>query len=96
MKKITPRPTQGSASLSTARIDRRCLAAERGAILLNSDALLRLPEVCAVLGISRSTFWDGIRQGRYPKGLKVSARCTVWPAASIRAVIEATSKQEKG
>jgi len=30
------------------------------------DALLRLPEVLAIFPISRSTWYQGIKDGRYP------------------------------
>ncbi|HCL80607.1 MAG TPA: hypothetical protein DIC53_11655 [Synergistaceae bacterium] len=31
---------------------------------------LRLPEVLDRMGISKTTWWDGIKAGRYPAGLK--------------------------
>jgi predicted DNA-binding transcriptional regulator AlpA len=49
---------------------------------------MRLPDVLTLLGVSRSTFWQGIRDGRYPPGVKIGRRATAWSAGSIRALLE--------
>jgi predicted DNA-binding transcriptional regulator AlpA len=49
---------------------------------------MRLPDVLTLLGVSRSTFWQGIRDGRYPRGVKVGRRATAWRAADIRETID--------
>jgi predicted DNA-binding transcriptional regulator AlpA len=49
---------------------------------------MRLPDVLTLLGVSRSTFWQGIRDGRYPPGVKIGRRATAWRAADIRALLE--------
>jgi prophage regulatory protein len=38
--------------------------------------------------ISRSTWWEGVRQGRYPKPIKLGPRITAWRVEDIRALIE--------
>ena len=48
--------------------------------------LLRLPEVLERIPVSKSTWWAGIRQGRFPKGVKLSPRTTVWREADIDAL----------
>ena len=40
-----------------------------------------------VLPIGRSTWWAGVKSGRYPKPVKLSPRITVWPVKGIRALI---------
>ena len=42
----------------------------------------------ALIPIAKSTWWAGIRAGRYPAGVKLSPRVTVWRAEDIRALIE--------
>jgi prophage regulatory protein len=37
--------------------------------------------------ISKTTWWDGIKAGRYPKGVKLGARATAWRVEDIRALI---------
>jgi predicted DNA-binding transcriptional regulator AlpA len=49
---------------------------------------LRLPAVLAAIPVSRSTWWAGIREGRYPPPVKLSPRVTAWRVADIRALIE--------
>lgn len=49
---------------------------------------LRLPQVLALIPISKSSWWAGIKSGRYPKPVKLSERCTVWRVEDIRALIE--------
>ncbi len=42
--------------------------------------------------VSRSQWFLGIKQGIYPKGIKVSERVTVWRAQDIRNFVEAHSE----
>ena len=69
------------------KAERHNLAAERAAALLAGNGLLRLPEVLAVFPISASSWWLGVREGRYPQSIKLGARCTCWRAADVRALI---------
>ena len=43
--------------------------------------LLRLWQVLALVPVSRSHWWAGVKDGRYPKPIKLSARVTVWRAS---------------
>lgn len=52
---------------------------------------LRLPEVLKVYPVSRSTWWAGVKAGRFPQGHKLSERITAWKAEDIRALIAETS-----
>lgn len=52
---------------------------------------LRLPEVLRLYPVSRSTWWAGVRAGRYPQRVKIGERCTAWRAEDIRALIEAAA-----
>jgi prophage regulatory protein len=46
------------------------------------------PPTPAVYPVSRSTWWSGVRSGRYPQPVKLSTRCTAWRVADIRALLE--------
>ncbi len=63
-------------------------SAERAAAILAAGGLLRLPDVLALVPVSPSTWWEGIRSGRFPAGVKLSERCTAWRAADIAALLE--------
>ena len=55
---------------------------------LHSQRLLRISQVLAIVPISRSSWWEGCRTGRYPKPIKLGPRTTVWRAEDIAAFIE--------
>ena len=55
---------------------------------LHSHRLLRINQVLAIVPISRSSWWEGCRTGRYPKPIKLGPRTTVWRAEDIAAFIE--------
>ena len=50
---------------------------------------LRLPEILKLLGISRSTFYAGIKYGKYPMPLKIGKRVSAWKKEDVRKIIEA-------
>ncbi len=49
---------------------------------------LRLPQILAIIPISKSAWWEGCRTGHFPKPVKLGPRTTVWRAEEIRAFIE--------
>ena len=44
---------------------------------------IRLPEVLSRYPVSRSSWWRGISEGRYPKPYKLSANITAWLESDI-------------
>jgi len=38
--------------------------------------------------VSRSSWWQGVKDGRFPKSYKLGPRTTVWKAIDIRALYE--------
>jgi len=56
-----------------------------------ADALLRLSQVLSLIPVSRSNWWLGVKEGRYPSPIKLSPRVTVWKASEIHAFIEGVS-----
>lgn len=58
---------------------------------LPDTGFLRLPAIIAPRGpipVSKSTWWAGVKSGRYPKPVKLSTRVTAWRVEDIRAFIE--------
>lgn len=49
---------------------------------------VRLPTVLSVYPVSKSTWWAGIKTGRYPKPVKLGQRTTAWRVEDIHALIE--------
>lgn len=54
---------------------------------LSMTAFLRLKTVLTLIPVSKSTWWGGVRSGRYPKPVKLGPRITAWRAADIAALI---------
>lgn len=46
-----------------------------------------------IIPVSKSTWWAGVKTGKYPKPVKLSARCTCWHVDDIRKLIERTKPQ---
>lgn len=51
---------------------------------LTKSGYIRLPEVLKLLGISRSTFYAGIKAGKYLKPVKIGKRVSGWKMEEIR------------
>ena len=56
--------------------------------MLPETGFLRLPQVLALIPISRSAWWAGVSEGKYPKAIKLGSKTTVWRAEDIRALIK--------
>jgi prophage regulatory protein len=57
---------------------------------LPETGFLRLSSILAPDGpipVSKSTWWQGVQQGRYPKPVKLGPRITAWRIEDIRALI---------
>lgn len=59
---------------------------------------LRLPQIIGnakadpplppLIPVSRSTWWQGVKTGRFPPAIKLGPRTTVWRVEDIRAFID--------
>jgi predicted DNA-binding transcriptional regulator AlpA len=57
---------------------------------LPPTGFVRLSGILAPNGpipVSKSTWWAGVKDGRYPKPVKLGRRITVWRVEDIRALI---------
>jgi hypothetical protein len=45
------------------------------------------PPIPAVIPVGRSTWWAGVKSGRFPKPVKLGPRTTAWKVEDIRALI---------
>ncbi|MGE8274544.1 helix-turn-helix transcriptional regulator [Stenotrophomonas sp.] len=63
----------------------------RTASALPDTGFLRLPDVLRLYPVSRSTWWAGVKAGRYPQPFKIGERATAWRAEDIRALISSAS-----
>lgn len=55
------------------------------------SGFVRLSQILAPVGpipVSKSTWWQGVKDGRFPQAQKLGPRTTVWKAEDIRALYE--------
>lgn len=58
---------------------------------LPSTGFVRLSSILAPLGpipVAKSTWWAGVKKGRYPAPVKLGPRITAWRVEDIRKLIE--------
>jgi prophage regulatory protein len=59
---------------------------------LPAEGVVRLPSVLAALGISKTSYIEGAKAGKYPAGKLLSPRCRVFPVTEIRALLASLEK----
>ena len=82
------------ATHSRAQQDGVLLQDDAAFIGLPTSGLMRLTSIIGPNGpipVSKSTWWAGVRSGRYPKPVKLGPRITAWRVADVRALINAGS-----
>jgi len=57
-------------------------------LLKNHLGFIRLPDVLKMYPVSKSTWWLGVKQGRFPKSVKLGPRTTAWKVEDIISLIE--------
>ena len=60
-----------------------------------ATGFLRLPQVLALIPISKSVWWEGCKTGRFPKPVKLGPRTTAWRAEDIAALVESFSNSNE-
>ncbi|MDM7987097.1 MAG: AlpA family phage regulatory protein [Smithella sp.] len=58
------------------------------------DSFLRLRQIVGtkttpgIIPISKSSWWAGVKEGRFPQPIKLGTRTTVWRMSDIRQLVE--------
>jgi prophage regulatory protein len=55
--------------------------------LLPEQGFVRLELILKVIPVGKSTWWAGVKSGRFPKSVKLGKRTTAWKAEDIHALI---------
>jgi prophage regulatory protein len=61
--------------------------------LLPEIGFVRLSTILKIFPVGKSTWWNGVKEGRFPKSVKLGDRTTAWKVEDIRALIEKYSNQ---
>jgi prophage regulatory protein len=69
-----------------------CYTTKNVGVTMSSKKLLRDKQVIEMLSISRSNWWRGVREGRYPQPIKLGPRTTCWRESDILKLIEDRSE----
>ncbi len=61
------------------------------------SGFMRLDQVLKLIPVSKATWWNGCRSGRFPKPYKLAPRITAWKASDIQSLLEgfAASDQDR-
>lgn len=76
------------------------------ATTLLDNTLLRLPQILgdakatppipAIIPISKSSWWNGVKAGKYPQPVKLGPRTTCWRRSEILALVVQKQTECKG
>ena len=64
------------------------------------EGFLRLSQIVgnkttpAIIPISKSSWWAGVKEGKFPQPIKLGKRTTVWRVEDIRLLFEKKPQQE--
>lgn len=58
-------------------------------------AFLRLKDILKIFPVSKSTWWQGVKDGNYPKPYHLSQRTTAWQIEDIEKLIESIHNQKR-
>jgi prophage regulatory protein len=56
---------------------------------LPNEGFVRVEQILAHIPVGKSTWWAGVKSGRFPKPVKLGPKTTVWRVEEIRALIQA-------
>jgi len=62
---------------------------------LPETGFLRLPQVLELIPVSKSTWWLGVKTGRFPKPVKLGRKISAWRVEAILELIEQFPSPEK-
>ncbi len=61
--------------------------------LIPETGFLRLPTILKFFPVGKSTWWAGVKSGRFPKPVKLGLRTTAWRAEDIAHLISSFDNQ---
>lgn len=59
---------------------------------LPAEGFVRLPQILAVIPVSKSSWYAGVKSGRYPAPVKLGPRTSAWHVSDVRVLIEFVAK----
>lgn len=56
-------------------------------IILSDTGFIRLSQILKLIPIGKSTWWAGVKSGKFPKAIKLGEHTTAWRVEEIRNLI---------
>lgn len=56
---------------------------------------VRLPQILNLIPVGRSSWWAGVKSGKYPQPIKLGENTTAWKAEDIHALIAKLSAESE-
>ena len=66
---------------------------ERDLSNLPEEAIIRLPDVLRLYPVSRSHWWQGVKDGRFPAPVELGIRARGWRIGEILALTQKTESE---
>jgi prophage regulatory protein len=63
--------------------------------ILKYTALIKLPDVLQLYPVSRASWYNGIKLGKYPPPIKIGPRSSAWRLSDINKLIEDVGQQNE-
>lgn len=73
---------------SLERVQKRRTNKSHNITELPREGYVRMWQILQVIPVCKSTWWQGVRDGRFPQAIKLGPRTTVWLVSDIRKLIE--------
>ena len=54
------------------------------------------PPLEAIIPISKSSWWAGVKTGRFPQAIKLGKNTTAWREDEVRELVDTLSKERNG
>jgi prophage regulatory protein len=58
-----------------------------GTAFMPELGFVRLPAILTMFPVGKSTWWNGVKSGRFPRPVKLGPRVTAWRVEDIRALL---------
>lgn len=55
--------------------------------LINEGGFLRLIQILKLIPVGKTTWWNGVKSGKFPKPVKLGTRITAWRTSDIKELI---------
>jgi len=59
-----------------------------------TSGFFRLSQVLKIFPVSKSTWWAGVKSGRFPQSVKLAPRTTAWRVEDIQKLINEVAKHD--